>query len=74
MKKIELEEMLRDYDYVKRVIENKSNKLDHSKAIHNLIVNFRKKWNSIDVSHYLYDLRDRWMALDELLFDEKTKK
>jgi hypothetical protein len=73
MKKIELEEMLGDYDYVKRVIENKSNTLVHIAPLHNLIVNFRKKWKSIEVSSYLYDLRDRLSNLDERLFDEKIE-
>ena len=74
MKKIELEKMLGDYDYVKRVIENKSNTSVHIEPLHNLIVNFRKKWNSIEVSYYLYDLQDRWRNLDEKLFDEEIER
>jgi len=73
MKKIKLEEMLGDYDYVKRVIENKSNTLNHCSAMRNLITNFRKKWNSIEVSSYLYDLQDRCRNLDEKLFDERIE-
>lgn len=66
--------MLRDYEYVKRVIENPDNRYKDVNPIHNLIVYFRKKWNDIKWKEYLYDLRDRWMALDERTFEEKLKK
>lgn len=69
----ELETFLRDYDYVKGVIENPNNRYENINSIHNLIVNFRKKWNDIKWKEYLYDLRDRWLELDERLFEEKIK-
>ena len=74
MKKINLEKMLGDYDYVKCAIENKSNAPIHHKPLQKLIVNFRKKWNSIEVSSYLYDLQDRLHDLDNRLLDERIEK
>jgi hypothetical protein len=71
MKNLQLSSLMRDYDYVKRALENPENKHEHIKPLHNLILNFRKKWNDINCSKYLYSLTDIWNALDEKLFEEK---
>lgn len=64
---------MRDYGYVKRALENPENKHEHIGPLHNLISNFRKKWNDYKFAPYLYELRDIWLSLDERLFAEKLE-
>ncbi len=70
----DLNAMLRDYTYVKRAIQNPENNHSHSKALHEVVTIFRKKWNDYRFAMYYYSLYDFWRELDEKLFDEKIKK
>jgi hypothetical protein len=65
---------MRDFDYVKRCIENPKNEHKHIEPLHNLIVNFGKKWFDYKYTPYLYSLQDLWRELDEKLFDVEIEK
>ena len=74
MKNSQLSNLMRDYDYVKRALENPENKDIHMGPLLTLITNFRKKWNDYECSRYLYSLRDIWTSVDEKLFDKKLNR
>lgn len=65
---------MRDFDYVRRCIENPGNEEKHLTPLHNLIANFRKKWFEYEYNQYQHRLYDMWRELDEKLFDERIEK
>jgi hypothetical protein len=74
MKNLQLSSLMRDYEFVKRSIENPENKEEHLAPLKQLITNFRKKWNEYRWHSYLYSLNDLWSQLDEKLFEEKLNR
>ena len=65
MKNYKLSDLLSDYDFVNRVLDNPDNKRKHISAIRTMIHNFEMKYNHLYLKHREYFIALR-LKLDNL--------
>ena len=73
MKNYKLSDLLRDYDFVTRVLENPNNKRKHIIPINKLIVNFNLKYADLYYSKHREYFLALSLKLDNLRLVLKTK-
>jgi hypothetical protein len=73
MKSYKLSDLLRDYDFVTRVLENPDNKREHIIPINKLIVNFNLKYANLYYSKHREYFLALSLKLDNLRIVLKTR-
>ena len=73
MKNYKLNDLLRDYDFVTRAIENPDNKRRHISPLNRYIKNFELKYSHLWLKHREYFLALR-IKFDNLRINLRTKK
>lgn len=63
MENSKLTDLMHDFDFVSRALDNEENKKIHIPALKNLILNFRKKWKGSGFYPYYLSLDAKFTKL-----------